>query len=76
MDKKITLVFDKNNNFDQLQIDNNTSDKSDNIVKNVLWFINCAQLRVESAYQKNSPRYIEINKLCNNLRKQIEQQLD
>jgi len=71
--KKIVLVFDQSNNFDSVGEKYGKTDRD--IIINTRWFIDCALASIEQSYKVGSPRYIEMVKLYNNLRKQLESQL-
>lgn len=71
--KKIVLIFDQSNNFDSFSEKHGKEDRD--VIINTRWFIGCAMASIEQSYKEGSPRRIEMEKLYNNLRKQLESQL-
>lgn len=71
--KKIVLVFDQNNNFDSTAEKYEKTDRD--VIVNARWFIGCAMAAIESSYKEGSSRRKEMEKLYQNLRKQLESQL-
>ncbi len=72
---EIFLKFNSHNNFCVVSEKYNTQDKSIDIARNVLWLINNAEASIQESYSEGAPRRIEMEKLCDELRKQLMSQL-
>ena len=71
----INLVFDEINHFDPTA--EKYGDKGNHVewAKTVYWFINNAETSIEVNYTEGAPRRVEMNLLCDSLRKQLRGQL-
>ena len=73
MNRKITLTFDVSNNFDS--VCEKYGVEEIDIIKTALWVVNCANVAIHESYSKGALRGIEMDKLANNLREQIKNQI-
>lgn len=73
--KIITLKFSKDNNFCPIAKKYGNTDKTVDIARETLWLINCAEVGIEKTYKEGSPRRLEMEALCADLRKQLRKQI-
>jgi rRNA pseudouridine-1189 N-methylase Emg1 (Nep1/Mra1 family) len=71
--KKIILEFSQDNNFDRVEEEYGKTDAG--VIKIVRWVIGCAHQAIIDSYTEGSPRRIEMDRIYQDLRKQLESQL-
>lgn len=72
---KIVLVFDIDNNFDIVDKKYGDENNKISLAGNAKWVIQCAMDSIQNSYGDGAPRRVEMEKLYNNLRDQIKNQL-
>ena len=70
---EITLKFNIDNNFDIISKRHVVEDKD--IIINACWVVGCAMKAIEDCYEENSPRRLEMEKIYQNLKRQIRDQI-